>query len=1593
MTNEDLRVLFKVPEEHERIFEQFYNKGGPIINKILNALSTWREAPQVFVQYSKSVDFTQHFKARLFIVDSNFQPIKGAKIQLFQDDQGRPSETHTGDGGAGIIDVDIQLPKDIPKDASYFTANWKLVVEHAGRMKDVPLQFTGALLGEYGVYIFLDRLIYKPGQKLLAKIIAWQQIDGIYRINHEQVKLVLLNGSGKKLFVKRIALDEFGCCHAAVPLSKEIPEGPYQVQVRVGTTVKTIPIKIDYFKKPTIEVKVNATPDYILPGSDLEVRAEARYFWEEPVSDAEVRIAIEDETKRVIAISRGMTGADGVCRCVITVPPSIIFKEGSIKVTVTDTFDRTSTTEIKVPFSTEPFHTEITKEFLKSGEENKVLVRITKPNKKPVENARFFAFLECNAFVAFAEAISNVNGVAELAIDLLPVTEPVLARLRIECLVGDARDIVTKDITVYPPVAKEAEGIKEEPKLVLEVDGAEFRIGDVAHVSIHARTGLPVYLVIKTSDVLEFEQVQLEDDQAVHAINIDRRFWGNITVQGYTLTRKGDLITAETVFKVNPSSKALDVRIDGLHDRAYRPGDRASLAIGVLQDGKPVEASVAVALVDASVLALGVPREDPVECFFSRERQGKQLTTFHTWNRALHVGEIVEFLEMLNYLSYLDQDTILSTIYTLAIIDQHNLIDKATIETCMRKIVDAVVRHSTTKTPLWLLLEQPDSSKFNGPIRFELAMHVLVNWLDQGEEGKKIKEILDALGDLRKKVSLAMYEFSHVFEQLTKMILEKCPGLSIITQILYFIDDFRDMMDPGILNTVNNMIIADVKKNPLKKTLSDAEYQKAAIIFKPGSIFIAVGFEGMIDPVDVPRCLIGYPKYTSIMTDVEHYTREYYVDETSTKSPVVNKPPVLEPPKENEKDKRDGKPAVPEPIIVSLRKWFPETALWLPDLTAKGDVGCKVPLIFPDEIGRQDLAVVASTKDCEVGIATRSCTVHQDFFVKVNLPARICLGDDITFSTLVTNNSNVDMECAIKIEAKCMDIKRMDGTAADIIVTALAGKTVAQKWRGKVKKVGPSIVTIKAESEKYTDVVEHPIDILPPGQPVIESSCIEITRTKAGEFRVPRDPLPVQRTLGLSIVLDSIAGAIDGTERLIQYPHGCNEQVSAAILAAALAIQYLEQSSKLDFSIVEDARSKIERGLQELLVRRNQKNAWSWYAENDINIDVTIQILEALAEVEKIGYGLDKDDLIPTCNAIRAELVNLILAAGEKTPFSMGVVARAHDLFKTYLPPGETEYFLSYVKKNISRVANDKDLALACLTLLNEREEIKEHLGWLRNRAKVEGDLVHWTDDRSVAGDIGATAAVIRLLSRSRFDDVMLKKARRWILKQWDGNSGFGSTAKNIEAIRALLTIPEPRGTYDVKIAVNGVNLKAIHVTPADFEERSIELASMELPVSNEGASVAVSISSDIKDFTSVATLDDKKWYAPSAKQDVLEKTCPGVSVTRKYDKLLAQANEPVACTLQLVVREKQPVLVVEDQIPAGFIVDVSSIKTQIIHETSNNQIKFTLTDFDGETNFAYNLIPTIAGNFIVAGAKAYAMYERKFVTWTPPSIIKVKEQ
>ncbi len=60
------------------------------------------------------------------------------------------------------------------------------------------------------------------------------------------------------------------------------------------------------------------------------------------------------------------------------------------------------------------------------------------------------------------------------------------------------------------------------------------------------------------------------------------------------------------------------------------------------------------------------------------------------------------------------------------------------------------------------------------------------------------------------------------------------------------------------------------------------------LVWDNGTGLSKIGYAGEDQPRSVIPTLIGYPKYQSIMSDVDHYVREYYVGEEAMNLRGVN---------------------------------------------------------------------------------------------------------------------------------------------------------------------------------------------------------------------------------------------------------------------------------------------------------------------------------------------------------------------------------------------------------------------------------------------------------------------------------------------------------------------------------------------------------------------------------------------------------------------------------------------------------------------------------------------------------------------------------
>lgn len=150
---------------------------------------------------------------------------------------------------------------------------------------------------EYNVtrtFVVTDRPVYRPGNKMEFKI--WTrhaQFDKelVSQFANKSIKYEIRNPKGESILKKSLVADEFGGISADFVIPSDAMLGQYTIQCQNGT-VGGNKFRVEEYKKPEFEVKIEAPTDPIKLGEKITAKIEAKYFFGAPVTNATVKYTI-----------------------------------------------------------------------------------------------------------------------------------------------------------------------------------------------------------------------------------------------------------------------------------------------------------------------------------------------------------------------------------------------------------------------------------------------------------------------------------------------------------------------------------------------------------------------------------------------------------------------------------------------------------------------------------------------------------------------------------------------------------------------------------------------------------------------------------------------------------------------------------------------------------------------------------------------------------------------------------------------------------------------------------------------------------------------------------------------------------------------------------------------------------------------------------------------------------------------------------------------------------------------------------------------------------------------------------------------------
>ena len=142
-------------------------------------------------------------------------------------------------------------------------------------------------------YLYTDRPVYRPAQRVYFKGILRRQVADAYKLpTARTVSVSVTDNSGANIYNADLPLTPRGTFSGEIDLPEESPLGSYSISAIAGQGSANGYFEVQEYKKPEYKVRVTTPETYVIAGNDANFRIGARYFFGAPVSRAAIKYIV-----------------------------------------------------------------------------------------------------------------------------------------------------------------------------------------------------------------------------------------------------------------------------------------------------------------------------------------------------------------------------------------------------------------------------------------------------------------------------------------------------------------------------------------------------------------------------------------------------------------------------------------------------------------------------------------------------------------------------------------------------------------------------------------------------------------------------------------------------------------------------------------------------------------------------------------------------------------------------------------------------------------------------------------------------------------------------------------------------------------------------------------------------------------------------------------------------------------------------------------------------------------------------------------------------------------------------------------------------
>lgn len=266
------------------------------------------------------------------------------------------------------------------------------------------------------------------------------------------------------------------------------------------------------------------------------------------------------------------------------------------------------------------------------------------------------------------------------------------------------------------------------------------------------------------------------------------------------------------------------------------------------------------------------------------------------------------------------------------------------------------------------------------------------------------------------------------------------------------------------------------------------------------------------------------------------------------------------------------KAASMEAPIKDLRTNFPPLAYWKAGL--RSDKEGKVPFSFPapDALTKYRVIALAQTKQSQFGTGSDWVEISKPVQIEPALPRFLRSGDEVELRAIVRQKT----QDALPVTVQCTTNLDLDSTPSQ---TQTVQRNVPAIFRFRAKVGDPAMARIQFSTDAGPgDAVELTLPVHPPTLLRKETVFGKLADMQG---KVPKEWNAATGKAAMSVSTSPWLPKLSGIPMLLEYPHGCLEQITSRVLAyTALGdlINYLPQAAEQSAAY----RKRIEAGIERM---------------------------------------------------------------------------------------------------------------------------------------------------------------------------------------------------------------------------------------------------------------------------------------------------------------------------------------------------------------------------------------------------------------------------